>query len=93
MLSKTLSVVNYKGTPKKVYKNYQKIVERYSKEEVKTSKVVPQSIKYVSADPKLAKKKTKITKDYVKWEITNYTDKSNRTYIKRTDSKANDRDK
>ena len=58
MVSNKTRVVNFKGTPKKVIQNKQKIVDRYSKAEVSQSKTIPKSVKDVSANPKKAPRKT-----------------------------------
>jgi hypothetical protein len=89
---KKTRVVNYQGKASKVYPNYQKIVERYTKEEVAQGATIPQSIKDVSADPNSPSKKTVIEVKEVKWEITDYADKTARSYLKRTDPNAYKRD-
>jgi hypothetical protein len=85
MISTSKRIINYAGTPQAVKKNYRKIVDRYTKDEIAASDIVPQSIKDVSADPESPSKKSRIETDNIVWEIVAYADKSNRTYLKRTD--------
>jgi hypothetical protein len=87
-ISTNKRVVNFVGPTRKIPQNYQKLIDRYSKEQVAGSATVPKSIKEVSADPDSPSKKVKIEVGSVTWEIMNYQDKSDRTYLKRTDSAA-----
>ncbi len=81
-------VIDFVGPPIRIPVNYQKIVDRYSKAQVAVSAAVPQSIKDVSADPGSPSKKSKIQQGGVMWEILAYADKSQNSYLKRTDDKA-----
>ena len=60
MMSAQKRIIDYQGTSRKIPQNYQKLVDRKSKQEVFESKTIPQSIKEVSANPDEAIKKTKI---------------------------------
>lgn len=79
-------IVNFTGQPPKAVNLPQKIVSKYSKSETLTNEIVPLTIKdiYLSLKPQLLQKSLK--SGSVSWEIVNYSDGSNRSYVLRVDN-------